>query len=655
MPDSPLLSDIEQLDDVSETHKVVKFESTFSEQLTKIMRDRTVLRWDSPLMDGVTMGTSIEDVSRVLIHPKMIDEMSDRMNGLSMRWTSPLSVLVPSFPEQLHETMQDLPIHMRADTERNIVDCYSRFCDWLVHLPLPGIRDVLVWREKYQRAPAEYAIRNMKAVDFFACIYNLRLLVAKAGIDAANNFVSTYGDRVEALKKPHIHHLLKDTLETLVDGYLRFRYANVFFMAEARNLVCAYLTCSERVAYTGLVPSRRLFGKGKKKKNEAKLAQASMSVGVRWKHNDHMPKYEGLSEHARESYRYVHSATAALRNTCLYSDALPWVTENKLLTGVQAASSALAVCLLWRWISVTHCIPAITDNTTNARSIMVTSLSAFGSADTPCKFYAVEVPTVHSIMTDYLVNTLHPSLNEVSPASPYLQVDRNVVPFCVTVGIAGNNEIDKSVPRRFRRRQDAVIKQLNDQCVDAKRKRVVKKAGTHGWLAEEKVFVLPKMFSNLSSEISFTDSRTTTYNPATDLDDDAVADMPPLAPHRPAKHVLVENNDATAEHFAQVMRQHAVLGDRSSKAGVRIGQFLGLVAYHANHCQSAEPGLVLGTVVRSKLASKVARIRGFPPSSRKRCVAVNKHSELAPLARATNKKRPVDAMLFDHETSILHQ
>jgi len=637
---SPLLCEVDRVSNV--TPCVMPADPADAQ---RALCDQTVVRWQSAWLGGVMVSTSLQNVARVITSPALVDEMSHRVRGLDVPWTGPLAVLVPYFEERVRELVQDFTALVRLEAERHIHDCYVRFVDWLARLRLPCIRDVLLRNQAYAGQGAENAIFSMTPEDFFQCMRSLRTAMEQMMDAAIQNFIACYSERAEIFNKPAVRDLMKRVMTTVAQGYLRFRYAEVLFMQEAHAAVLGYLTCTDRVAYAGILPNTKM-GRSNKK-----TASVPSKIGVQRTAADPLPDFK-LTDYMRDIYRYVFHVASGLRELSLYHDAMPLVLENRLPNGIHGAAGALAMCFLWRWVSMIHCLPLICDSSTAARSVVVGSLTPFLHPHAPCVSNSSGAPSIAQIMNEYLIHTLRPSHNSVCPVSPYVDYDRHMVPLYVCASNSDEKETRKYLNRRYKRRETTVIKRLRDVGDKPRNKRVRKT-----WMGNElQVIKPPKMYANPQTEPQSTKETDTTYSPPI-LPPGDVADMPALSESRPPAYAAITKpSSATKDHFYSLLEKHATISEKHDANAVRMREFVGLVVYHANHCQSVEPGLVFGVTARNSVATAlVTRRMGGKKASRSKNVVLRDNSELAPLAKVVSRKRTIDNMLLEHRTSVLHQ
>lgn len=656
---SPLLCVVDGKADGDDAPLVtLSYASTVEQQ--DAFANTKVFAWESPLAAGGVRCMSLEDVARVLISPNLIAEMADRIGGVDMPWTKPLAVLAPSFSEQVHECTQEVAVNARIPTEMDINDCYARFVDWMLKLPLPTVRGALTWRNAFGAHSATDAVRKMSAVDFYACQNRLYTHASRLVLGAASMFVRFYAGRVDALKtNAPLRQLLENTLKETADRYMRFRYITVLLLEEARTAVMSYLTCRERIVYSGVVPEHKLRmprGEGKK--------DLTVSVGVRHTRNDHIAMSGGLAPTTAETYSHVFTVANSIVDTPLFREAIPWVVDGLLPQGVKTAAAAVAVCFLWRWLSLVHCLPAILDRQGLSRTAMVTSLSPFLDKDTPSDFWRHEAPTVRQMLTAYLQTTLQPKATEVSPLAPYVAQDSAAVPMFISRGIT-----DSGMPlrtrdhmRQYRRRHAAVmrrVKKHDDRDNERKSKaaRFSIKGESRDWGLKWQPFTisLPKTYKTTQKMATVPETVTAIVIP---MEVAGPARMPPAVSPGPVAYTRVDASRGNVKHLASLLKEHSVIrtdDKRADATSVRITQFVGLVAYYANHCQAAMPGIVMPKRIYEDLPRALAKEQKLATVGRKRVVRLKTQSPLAPLAKElNNRKRGADKMLFDHETTVLH-
>lgn len=614
--------------------------------------------WQSPSASGSTRCMSLSDVARVLISPGMIAEMADRIGGIDVPWTKPLTVLAPSFSEQVHECTQEVAVNARISTETDVNDCYSRFVDWLLKLPLPTVLGALTWRNAYGARSATDAVRKMSPVDFYACQNRLYTHVSRLALNGASAFVRWYASKVPVLQNtPALRQLLENTLKDTADSYMRFRYVNVLFLEEARSAVMSYLTCRERIVYTGVIPERKLrLARGEGKKD------ITVAIGVRQTRNDHVATSDGISMSQAETYSHVYTTANAIVETKLYREAIPWVLDGLLPQGIKTAAAAVAVCFLWRWMSLVHCLPTILDPLGASRSMMVTSLTCFLDKDSPSDVWRHEAPTVRQMMTAYLQTTLQPKSGGISPSAPYLSHDSAPVPMFISRGITdvGMPLRTRDHMRQYRRRHGAVLAHLRECDEEAserkgKSSRFSIKGESREWGRrwEKQLITLPKTYKTLPKVTTVADTVT---NIAIPMEVTSAARMPVLA--CPEAYTRVDDSRGNVKHFDALLKKHASIRTdekRADLSSVRLSQFVGLVTYYANHCQSAVPGIVMAKRQRQDLPRALAKANKLSSVGRKRVVRLKDSSPLAPLAKELNtRKRSAERMIFEHDTSVLH-
>lgn len=630
-----------------------------------VLQDRRLVRWHSP-MRGALMGVSIQDVARVFVSPLVVDSMSDRTRGLSHPFGLSLAPVSDSFCERVSQLVAPMSQESRGATTTRVIDCYSRFCNWLLKLPLPAVYDVLTWcpsnplsaeeaavRPGYSAEDANRAVAIMSPMDFYACMARMRILLSTATTRAASAFVRHYATVCDALvHDERLRERLEMTLVRVAEKYIRFRYTNVLLLAEARTAVCAYLTCTERVIYSGVIPAQKLPIERHGKGNPPPVVK----LGTRTNATDHLINYDGISQAQQFNYAYIHLLASALIRSNLYADGLSLATDNALSKGIRTATAAVAVCFIWRWYSLVHCLPPLMDPQKFGRALVTNTLDPFLSPQAPCAHYTTNPPTINQIISAYLRVSL--SREGVSPAAPYLVIPPAAVPaqVCFTTSIDGERlPASKLVTRHRTRHQEVVgaIKQAEKTGVwpMSKHGRNTLAPAHRAWGREYQMMTVKKIFAN-TQVVETVPSVNTTIPVPLGLER---AELPRLSLHRPTAYTRLEETDENVQHFKRLLDEHGEIVPAGLDGGLRIGQFVGTVCYWANHCQSVEPGIVVRKTVRRKLAASVASLlKDAPHASRRRVVKLRDESPLAPLG-AVLRKRKADELVFDHETTALHQ
>lgn len=659
-------------------------------------------------IDGIVIDeqhtVSLATVVQLAMMPTnvtMLAKLSCRKSGLHTHWSAPTLGFLADFRNTLHDLLAQQPHNVRDDTIADTVLVLQRFSYWLTGLKLPSPADVLAtWSAVLPAmsvAAIDNAVLDASPADWMHCADTLcRWLTARAQ-SAARLFVDT------AWLAKHtpfdtIHARTADAAARLATVYIRMRYLDALPLYNAVLAVDNYLTSTVRLAYSGLVPELRM------------LHTRSPATGVDYAASCTRTSTTAITR--KSGLGYAGRIINRLRVTPIIEEALSAGSHAQL--SLETMCLNVFAALSWRWIYITHLVPAILPVLRTTDRI-TPSLAAFVRPDVPARTpMSASAPRLLDTVRTYLetawsvrtidvrANTSAISLDIPYGAAEPMPAYIVVSPIPLNAPLAGpptpessdtdtasssssSSDADDAAapaakPKRVRRpRDDSSISRFvrrQNALLSLKFRPAEKEKGRGdssmpmsewGNYANATSIAIPRPRARLATR-NLTLLNAPTTLPSIPTCEAEVAPMPPV--HPPTEHGTITQSDDDTERFAahilDQIRLHTeivpklVARPKDSDALIRPRQFVGLYTYYTNQCQSTQPGLRVLKRAQTRIMPLIQQALNIK-KSRGRHLRVLRKSPLHPLAlrllhmERTNQHSSISELLFDAPgTPVLH-
>jgi hypothetical protein len=630
--------------------------------------------------DGISV--SLQTVARIAAVPTHVPLLARlaRRDGMREPWAGPVLGFLGGFHDMLSNLLANRGRAQRDETIATAVLDLQRYATWLVGLALPSPADVLATFNSTLPVLDNAAIAELvsaaSAADWAYCCDALREWMTQRAHSAAWRLVNTaWSTRLGVIDT--IHQRAGAAMEQVATAYLRLRYTTAPHLYAAVLAVDNYLTASARVAYAGLVPEER---------------------AIRTRVAPHATRYEagptisGASAIVLQAgVWYAARIIERLRGTPVLTEALAASASAAL--SLDATTLMLFAAMMWRWVYITHVIPAVMPSLRTADRITA-SLAMFTRPDTPARTpMLANVPNLIETMRDYMRSAWSVRTVDVlatrsaialvipygaEPAMP-LSIATSPAPLNEPAPVSDSDDDSDSdepaAPRKQRMRDDGSARRF------ARRQQVLLRADRETAAARRAGSSLPVSpwgdyaYAH-SGAVPQPRSRPTKSSLAAAAADVVTpppiplgaADPAPMPELRPARVFSTVSKPAQIEdHMLGVIQAHAeVLAeaprqrDADNDVYVRTRHMVALAAYYWNKCQSLRPGVRITKRARDTLLPIVQRGLGVG-GSRGRHLRVLRVSPLHPLARQllelerTNTQSDVVQTLFEPQgVPVLH-
>lgn len=630
--------------------------------------------------DGISV--SLQTVARIAAVPTHVPLLARlaRRDGMREPWSGPVLGFLTGFHDMMSNLLANRGRAQRDETIATAVLDLQRYATWLVGLALPSPSDVLAtWNSalpELDNTTIADLIINATPDDWTHCCDALRDWITQRAHSAAWRLSNTaWSTRLVA--HDMIHQRTAAAMEQVATAYLRLRYSTAGHLYRAVLAVDNYLTANARVAYAGLVPEER---------------------AIRTRVAPHTTRYEAgptingaFAIVAQAGVWYAARIVERLRGTAVLNEALA-ASANAALS-LDATTLMIFAAMMWRWVYITHVIPAVMPSLRTADRITA-SLAMFTRHDTPARTpMLANVPNLIETMRDYMrsawsVRTVDvlATRSAISLVIPYGA--EPAMPLSVASSPAPLNEPDPVLDsdsdsddtdepsakhKQQRTRDDGSARRF------ARRQRVLFKAETETATARRPGSSLPASpwgdyaYAH-SGPVPQPRSRPTKSSVAASADVVTPPPIPlgaidpaPMPDLRPAHVFCTVSRPAQIEdHMLGVIRQHAELVSdvpRQRDADdiyVRTRHIVALATYFWNKCQSTRHGVRITKRTRDTLLPIIQRGLGVG-GSRGSHLRVRRVSPLHPLARQllklerSNAQADVVQMLFETQgVPVLH-
>lgn len=593
------------------------------------------------------VGVSLLDVARIMMSPanaQLVEDLARRDLGLTMAWRTSMLGCVDDFRQDIANMMAGQTQEVCVAMSANMTGIMQRYALWLARLPLPAPIDVVqTWGGAHQaeRLTPEQARELVLAAsdaDWDYCVHQLHEWMEQQTAAAVNAIIrsATAVNGGASLMAALAH--VQTAMQTLTARYLRMRYLAAGHLRAAVHAAHNYLSCTVRVAYTGMTPANGIGRRGATDAAYVFGADIGRSARAPALCDDKHITFVG-----RLLQRTAHSGVVAA--------ALTAAANGRTMLTLENAAVALFVAFAWRWFYIGHIVPKMLPRL-QLSDRMCASLALFARADTPSAFVAAgEPPRLAEIVRSYLACAWHSHVNTTDrcltlllqlpyggePTLPPSVVGRHTLQLAAAAAPDSDSDSDDDaadadrLSRRFNRRQHTLLdaRPLAKLC---KKQRSPLPPTEWGRAALRATLKIPRN-RNIVTPADPLDAATPALPPVP-FDVCIPANMPArcFAPQPPVPVGCTRPLIDYMERMTDMHTEHVEAGRAPDGVFVRPRQLVALIAYWLNQCQSAVPGIVLGTRTRTALAAHIARHVGAT-KSRKRSMRIRKQSPLFPLGQ----------------------
>lgn len=306
-------------------------------------------------------------------HQESLHAVSNILTGLDECWTLGVLGAVDSFADAVEDRMISLEESKRKTAVQLSETIVRSFAEWLLTLRLPSVYHALRFNNCLDEESARRLLAQSELAEFMEC----------NAIIAA--WLQTHTTRVAAAMSMHIvercpyfassaTQFLEVTMTQMAHSYVQFRYRQCFLLDEAMTLVDSYLTCDAPVAYSGVVPSDRPFLTRARPENcKFRVIQHDRPVPIEVAENTPLER----------SCWYARRVVQRLSQLTPVASVLQKRTERS--DNAVEESMRLLMALLWRWLYMTHLLPAFSSRREEKRAQMVRTLDCFGDLRCPSR------------------------------------------------------------------------------------------------------------------------------------------------------------------------------------------------------------------------------------------------------------------------------